>query len=279
MRGEDRVSAPDPRHEQKAAEWFQSITGHATLILDDGARSGLADLLVLDADGSHLGAVEVTRYANEEFRQLIAVMNKRLGDGWQMDLDGLDWEWMVFLERPDARIAGLEAPVHQLLQLLERQEQREARFEPWQVGGWTRRFGSPLPDEYRVAVDAIQAGVSYARAFRRDQPGRVWVSPPGSTGNRDGTHVEDAVASEAHKADNIQKLAGAVGERHLWIWVEQWHPAWSMEEGHPPARPAVLPDGIDRVWAATHSGIVWSATSDESWRVDRRIDTSRGVRG
>lgn len=90
--------------------------------------------------------------------------------------------------------------------------------------------------------------------------------------------LNDVIEIAAHATDNLNKLGrSGRSERHLWVWVDDLHPAWQVFDSATlledtwsllPQDIPVLPPEVTTAWAATekHATVVWQVRPPEPWQ-------------
>jgi hypothetical protein len=117
-----------------------------------------------------------------------------------------------------------------------------------------------------------ELGIESGCVVRWESPG-IGIATPGDGGRVDSTLVNEAVETEAFKADNRRKLSAAAGsEKHFFIYVARTrHVVWvAVREEAPPAVGPKLPPEITHVWVVTWAGdgawhTVWRAQRGSLW--------------
>ena len=135
------------------------------------------------------------------------------------------------------------------------------------------------------AVFAIlqELRIEYGSVVSWKSPG-IGVAMPGDGGLVAPALVNEAVETEALKADNKRKLSAAAGlEKHLFVYVAHTrHVVWvAMREEAPPATGPKLPSEITHVWVATWAGdgawhTVWHARRGFSWTHMGQVNIETG---
>ena len=135
------------------------------------------------------------------------------------------------------------------------------------------------------AVFAIlqELGIEYGSVVRWKSPS-IGIATPGDGGRVAPALVNEAVETEALKADNKRKLSAAAGsEKHLFVYVAHTrHVIWvAVREEVPPAVGPKLPPEITHVWVATWAGdgawhTVWHARRGFSWTHMGQVNIETG---
>lgn len=173
---------------------------------------------------------------------------------------------------PLAVVAEVEAVDHQLLDAAG----GLATWHDWQAQCGGPKKGLPLPPP-TLLVTAV-AGVVTASRHRfpraaRLQPERSLRRPAGGRRSRGRRDVRTPATARA----NATKL-GRSGrdERHLFVWVDDLHPLWTVFDSTTladdtwdllPQNVPNLPPEITTAWAATEKfdTVVWQVRPPEPW--------------
>jgi hypothetical protein len=138
------------------------------------------------------------------------------------------------------------------------------------------------------AVSAIlqDLKIEYGKVFSYKSPG-IGIGLPGDGGRVDSVLVNEAVETEAFKADNKRKLSAAAGsEKHLFVYLDSTtkHEVWvaASDEAPPDAGPR-LPPEITHVWMAAWAGdgewhTVWRAQNGSSWTHKGQVNVKTRAR-
>lgn len=179
-------------------------------------------------------------------------------------------DWYVHPRR-HADIKNIRKRVDSYLAAIEAEERE-------QFNAFTDAAKSP-------AVFAIlkELGIEYGRVVNWKSPG-IGIATPGDGGLVDPALVNEAVETEALKADNRRKLSSAEGaEKHLFVYVDHTrHVVWvAVREKAPPAAGPKLPPEITHVWVATWAGdgawhTVWHARRGFSWTHMGQVNIETG---
>jgi hypothetical protein len=118
----------------------------------------------------------------------------------------------------------------------------------------------------------LELGIESGCIWKWKSPG-IGIELPGDGGLVDPMLVNEAVETEALKADNRRKLNDVAGsEKHLFVYVDYARTVISeaVNGGAPPAAGPKLPPEITHAWVATWAGdggwhTVWHAQRGSSW--------------
>ncbi len=179
-------------------------------------------------------------------------------------------DWYVYPRR-HANINKIRAHVDSYLAAIEA-EGRE------QFNAFTDSAQSP-------AVFAIlqDLGIEYGSIVSWKSPS-IGIATPGDGGVIDPVLVNEAVETEALKADIKGKLSAVKGsEKHLFVYVAPTrHVIWvAVRDEAPPAAGPKLPLEITHVWVATWAGdgawhTVWCAQRGFSWTHMGQVNIETG---
>jgi hypothetical protein len=148
-------------------------------------------------------------------------------------------------------------------------------------------------EQFNAFTDAVESpavfailhelGIEHGSVVSRKSPG-IGIATPGDGGLVDPALVNEAVETEALKADNKRKLSSAAGsEKHLFVYVAHTrHVVWvAVREEAPPTAGPKLPPEITHVWVATWAGdgawhTVWRAQRGFSWTHMGQVNIETG---
>lgn len=142
----------------------------------------------------------------------------------------------------------------------------------WCGAVWFGPLAGDPPDgeDARPIVDAlgalgVVAGVGVD--VGEDPPGVRVTSSIGGIGW--SSHVNEVVETEAWRLDARRRLQGALGDRHLFVWIDgsDLHARSAMEADSPPARPA-LPVEATCAWACRRAAGDSPLLADRVWQTD-----------
>jgi hypothetical protein len=240
---------------------------------DDNTGDAKYDLELRWPDG-RVEAMEVTSAATQEVSAIRAAANDLRQSRFIVPAVRVRYHWAVTLaaQQDSKHVRPQLAELGRHLD--ERLAEREA--EP------TFEFLHDQMAHQSKAVEALRAlGVATARVLGPG-PG-ISLLPPGP---REPDELEptpanllnDVIEIAAHATDNVNKLGrSGRSERHLWVWVDDLHPAWQVFDSAtlledtwsllPQAVP-VLPPEVTTAWAATEkqATVVWQVRPPEPWQ-------------
>jgi hypothetical protein len=242
---------------------------------DDNSRPGMYDLELRWSDG-RIEAMEVTSAAGEEVSAIRAAARDLRQPRFMVKAVKVRYRWSIALA-PQQHFKQVRPQLAELGRHLDdRLAEREA--EP--------TFGL-LRDQMAYqseTVEALQAlGVVTAIALPADPDPGIFLLPPQPPEPDEfeptpPNLLNDVIEIAANAKDNVNKLGqSGRSERHLWVWVYEFHPAWQVFDSAtllddtwsllPQAVP-VLPPEVTTAWAATekHATVVWQVRPPEPWQ-------------
>ncbi len=242
---------------------------------DDNTGDGKYDLELRWPDG-RIEAMEVTSAANQEVSAIKAAAHD--------------------LRKPRFMVTAVRVRYHWSIELAAQQHFKQVRPQLAELGRHlderlAEREAEPtfnlLHDQMAhqsKAVEALRAlGVVTAIALPADPDPGISLLPPGPPEPDEfeptsANLLNDVIEIEAHAKDNVSKLGrSGRSERHLWVWVDDLHPAWQVFDSTtllddtwdllPQAIP-VLPPEVTTAWAATekYATVVWQVRPPEPWQ-------------
>lgn len=256
------ASTPTPL-ELKAADIVSKVTGVSWVALDPGGGSRpLADLGLLDGDGTSIGVLEVTTTTRQH---RVAIQKQFAALDWGFPELRYNWSITTRDSSVDARL--VHAAIRSVLPQLERSGD---------VGDWIPSVdsGIGLPDSL-TKVGVVQV-IAYEPV---EQGGSGFVSIGPTFGG--GFYSLDALRLEAQGAldrpDNQLKLNVTARRSELFVWLDVGAGQVALSTVHvPPFDEALatmtapsLPPGCTGVWLASPGG-------DASWPASYVVFGNRG---
>lgn len=247
----------EPRPEEETARVaLSSVIPERIVAYDDRSEDRMWDFCLVDAEGAHAGALEVTAHVNRDLLEF-NIAHERDGDD-RLPPPFVRSSWCLYLEH-DTRIKRL--PWGQVYELLREAEAR---------GDGGVGMGQSTALDVRMRLQAL--GIRRAIPWDNDPDPRIVRVMPASSGWW-GEHVDQVTAAAiAEVIANERKLKDAPGPRHLFVWIDGTAlPAYFGMRADGAFLQSdvaqVLPSFLDAVWVAC--GDQREPERTALWRIDR----------
>jgi hypothetical protein len=235
---------PAAAEEVEASRLFELLTNSRCRELDGMAHgSGLADFTVVDADGTDIGTLEVTRATDQTSLATAGAM--RNVKRW--DLSGTTDIWHVTVV-PGADAKTLRDKVQTIVDRLVADDIESVQRQ------------QPLGKELGLGSDRIVGVLRGPAASGGVGIASVMVSGPGGSTGRDIL----AEVAEAEFSKNANKMvAGGGRTAHLWVWL-----TWEQPDGADVMAASVRrgdPGPLPRTPHLALNCTIWLAVPGQTW--------------